>query len=258
MATQQDLQELLRLLTVGRKVPMLQAMTQIKALQAADLRSPGSCHDSIKQIAEAPLKTVQTALSDDKGAKALQNACKAVIKRGSSAPSKRAAPDTAASQSKRTKTDLFMNGPVEMTPQELEKSLELPLCMDEERISQTVLETNRAPLVLAFAVELLRFTMPEQPSSSRLSLAQAVVSANSRSKAVSLGLDKGPSADEEGYGEGQPRVRIMGREIAVLKRGGYEWKGDEEVGEQKHDDTTTQPTTSTETIPATLPHPNHP
>jgi hypothetical protein len=38
MATQQDLQELLRLLTVGRKIPMMQAMTQIKALQAADLR----------------------------------------------------------------------------------------------------------------------------------------------------------------------------------------------------------------------------
>jgi hypothetical protein len=38
MATQQDLQELLRLLTVGRKVPMMQAMAQIKALQAADLR----------------------------------------------------------------------------------------------------------------------------------------------------------------------------------------------------------------------------
>lgn len=38
MATQQDLQELLRLITVGRKTPMMQAMTQIKLLQAADLR----------------------------------------------------------------------------------------------------------------------------------------------------------------------------------------------------------------------------
>src|SRR3569833_1699031 len=71
--------------------------------------------------------------------------------------------------------------------------------------------------------------MPEQPLSSRLSLAQAVVSANSRSKAVSIGLEKGASADDEGWGEGQPRVRVMGREIAVLKRGGYEWKGEEEV-----------------------------
>ncbi|KAK4044240.1 hypothetical protein C8A01DRAFT_12364 [Parachaetomium inaequale] len=226
MATQQDLQELLRLITVGRKTPMMQAMAQIKALQAADLRS-------IKQIAEARLATVQSALQDEKGARALQNACKAALKRGPSAPSKRGAPDSATSQVKRAKTDLFMTGPVEMTPQELEKSLELPLCVDEERISNTVIETNRAPLVLAFAVELLRHTMPEQPPSSRLSLGQAVVSANSRSKAVSLGLDKGPSADEEGWGEGQPRVKVMGREVAVLKRGGYEWKGEESVGEQE-------------------------
>ncbi|KAL2126405.1 hypothetical protein VTI74DRAFT_971 [Chaetomium olivicolor] len=255
MATQQDLQELLRLLTVGRKVPMMQAMAQIKALHVADLRS-------IKQIADAPLETVHTALNDEKGAKALQNACKAAVKRGSSAPGKRAAPDpAAASQAKRTRTDPFMTGPTEMTPQELEKSLELPLCMEEERISQAVLETNRAPLVLAFAVELLRYTMPEQPLSSRLSLAQAVVSANSRSKAVSLGLDKGPSADEEGYGEGQPRVKIMGREIAVLKRGGYEWKGEETVGDKgEGEDNTTRATSSvsdsqtiteTQTIPAT-------
>ncbi|KAL2258562.1 hypothetical protein VTK26DRAFT_8084 [Humicola hyalothermophila] len=228
MASQQDLQALLRLLTVTRKVPMMQAMAQIKALQAVDLKS-------INQIAEAPLATVQSALNDEKAAKLLQNACKAAVKRdshSSGAGTKHGAPEQTTPRPKRTKTDLFMSGPVEMTPQQLERSLELPLCMDEERISRTVIETNRAPLVLAFAVELLRYTMPEQPLSSRLSLAQAVVSANSRSKAVNLGLAKGPSADEEGWGEGHPRVKIMGREIAVLKRGGYEWRGEETVGEQ--------------------------
>lgn len=60
--------------------------------------------------------------------------------------------------------------------------------------------------------------------SSRLSLAQAVVSANSRSKAVSLGIEKGKGAEEEGWGRGQPRIRLMGREISVLKRSGYEWR----------------------------------
>ncbi len=78
--------------------------------------------------------------------------------------------------------------------------------------------------MLAFAVELLKYTMPEQPLSSRLSLAQAVVSANSRSKAVSLGIEKGKGAEEEGWGRGQPRIRLMGREISVLKRSGYEWR----------------------------------
>lgn len=68
--------------------------------------------------------------------------------------------------------------------------------------------------------------MPEQPLSSRLSLAQAVVSVNSRSKAVSIGLQKGNSAEEDGWGQGQPQVRIMGRDIRVMKRWGYEWKGD--------------------------------
>ena len=140
-----------------------------------------------------------------------------------------------------------MGGPVEMTPKELESSLQLPLDMDEDQIAKTVLQTNRAPLVLAFAVELLRHTMPEQPLSSRLSLGQAVVSANSRTKAVNLGLDKGPSADEEGWGEGQPRVRVMGREVAVLKRGGYEWRGEEEVGEEERE----QKEESTKEPPAT-------
>jgi len=138
-----------------------------------------------------------------------------------------------------------MLGPTQMTPQELEGSLELPVTMDEELIARTVILTNRAPVVLAFAVELLRYTMPEQPLSSRLSLAQAVVSANSRSKAVSIGLEKGASADDEGWGEGQPRVKVMGREIAVLKRGGYEWKGEEEVGGTEADQAAE--TTPTET-----------
>ncbi|KAM7197377.1 hypothetical protein V8F33_005598 [Rhypophila sp. PSN 637] len=250
MASQQDLQELLRLLTMARKVPMMQAMAQIKSLQALELRS-------IRQISEAPLATVQTAINDEKAAKALQSACKAAVKRGdlgnsTTSGTKRPAStsDTAAS-SKRPKQD-FMSGPVEMTPQELESSLELPINTDEERISQTAIETNRAPLVLAFAVELLRHTMPEQPLSSRLSLSQAVVSANSRTKAVSIGLEKGPSAEQEGFGEGQPRVRVMGREIAVLRRSGYEWRGDETVGSQvkatQNDDKTqtgTQSSTST-------------
>lgn len=37
MASQQDLQDLLRLIT-ARKVPMMTAMSQVKALQAVNLR----------------------------------------------------------------------------------------------------------------------------------------------------------------------------------------------------------------------------
>ena len=91
----------------------------------------------------------------------------------------------------------------------------------EDTLSNVILFTNRAPLVLAFTVMLLKYTMPEQPLSSRLSLAQAVVSVNSRSKAVSLGLESGKSAEEEGWGEGQPTIRIMNREIRPMRRWGY-------------------------------------
>ena len=112
-----------------------------------------------------------------------------------------------------------------MPPGAIEESLTLPSAStNEEELRGTILRTNRAPLVLAFAVVLLKYTMPEQPLSSRLSLAQAVVSVNSRSKAVSIGLQKGNSAEEDGWGHGQPQVRVMGRDIRVMKRWGYDWK----------------------------------
>ncbi|KAI0009187.1 hypothetical protein F4779DRAFT_617883 [Xylariaceae sp. FL0662B] len=230
MVSQQDLQELIRLMTVGMKVPIKDALLRVKALQANDLRS-------IQQIAECPLSRVQSAIKDPKAARSLHNACKARLKNPAAATAVKRPGSDLGSSSKRPKPSEdtgFLGGPEPVSPQEFEASFTLPVETDEKIISDTVLLTNRAPLVLAFAVELLRYTMPEQPPSSRLSLAQAVVSANSRSKAVSIGIEKGPSADEEGWGQGQPKVTIMGREVTVLKRGGYEWKGDEEIDEQKN------------------------
>lgn len=90
--------------------------------------------------------------------------------------------------------------------------------------------------------------MPDQPLSSRLSLAQAVVSANSRSKAISLGIEKGSSAESEGWGEGQPMVRIMGREIRVMKRWGYSWRSskDEVISKDLIEEANTQETITNE------------
>ncbi|KAK8037886.1 hypothetical protein PG994_014653 [Apiospora phragmitis] len=254
MASQQDLQELLRLMTVA-KVPIKDAMMRVKALQAQNLRS--SSLNSIKDIAEATLPTIESAIPDQKAARQLYNACKARLKNPNvSAGSKRAGAEllaqTTEGANKRTKTDpdtASQDGPTPLSPADFEASLALPVKTDEDTISATTLLTNRAPLVLAFAVELLRYTMPEQPPSSRLSLAQAVVSANSRGKAVSIGIEKGPSADEEGWGHGQPRVRIMGREVTVLKRGGYEWKGDENA-EQEAKTESLPRTASTATVVA--------
>lgn len=104
----------------------------------------------------------------------------------------------------------------------MEVKLALPTTdTQEDELLVTTLQTNRAPLVLAFAVTLLKYTMPEQPLSSRLSLAQAVVSANSQSKARSIGLETGKTAEEEGWAKGQPKAKVMGREIAVMRRGEY-------------------------------------
>jgi hypothetical protein len=109
------------------------------------------------------------------------------------------------------------------TPFEIESTLSLPkTAASEENLNSTVLITNRAPLVLAFAVCVLKYTMPEQPLSSRLSLAQAVVSINSRAKATSIGIEEGKSADQEGWGEGHPVVKVLGRDIHVLKRWDYD------------------------------------
>ena len=186
---------------------------------------------SIAAISTADISTINTAISDAKAAKSLQTACKSLVKD----PSKKRTAESALSPSTKRTKSAYELASEPQTPQALEESLELPQpSADEEAISQTTIYTNRAPLVLAFAVQLLKYTMPEQPLSSRLSLAQAVVSANSRSKAVSLGLEKGASAEGEGWGMGQPKVRVLGREVHVLKRGGYHWRQeDQSVGSRE-------------------------
>ena len=164
-------------------------------------------------MAKADIKVVEGIFTEEKHAKQVFNAAKRVSK-------KRAAGDTEFSPPvKRKKTS---TGAEIMSPASVEASLALPSSSaEEEELCATILYTNRAPLVLAFAVVLLQYTMPSQPLSSCLSLAQAVVSVNSRSKAVSLGIEKGKNAEDEGWGQGQPTVRVMGRDIRVMKRWGY-------------------------------------
>lgn len=176
------------------------------------------------------MKKLKDIFKDDKTAKQIHNAAKRVTK-GSS--NKRGAPDESSSTAspKRSKISKFELGTT-ATPFQIESSLALPdFTASEEELSNTVLLTNRAPLVLAFAASVTKYTMPEQPISSRLSMAQTVVSLNSRSKAVSLGLESGKSAEEMGWGQGQPAVKILGREIPVLKR----WDYDPQEGQSSGD-----------------------
>ncbi|KAI4656258.1 hypothetical protein J4E93_000977 [Alternaria ventricosa] len=229
MTSAQDVQSLLRFLSQDAKVPLAQALSKIKDLQTANLITPSD-------ISKSSHETLKTIFADEKVARSVLNAAKRQSKKRTAD----AASATPAPASKKAKATYGqpLNGA------DLEASLALPEPeLDEDILGSSVVYTNRAPLVLAFAVTLLKFTMPSQPISSRLSLAQAVTSMNSKTKAVNIGLEKGKPAEEEGWGEGQPLVRIMTREIRVMKRWGYEWEdeaaqktvkseGDDENGEE--------------------------
>ncbi|KAL3469833.1 hypothetical protein BJX99DRAFT_264816 [Aspergillus californicus] len=215
-----QVQQLLRFLSQDAKVPLATAMGKVNELVRADLTTS-------EQISKTELKSLQEIFKDDKIAKQVLNAAKRISK-------KRRAPteNTGISPQKKSRTQAQ-----ETTPFAAECALALPVSTaTEEELSRVALLTNRAPLLLAFAVCVLKYTMPEQPVSSRLSLAQAVVSANSRSKAVGLGIESGQTAEQEGWGEGQATCSALGREIKVLKR----WDYNTREGKPAHESSTAE------------------
>jgi hypothetical protein len=173
---------------------------------------------SVSDLANTDFESLKGIFGDDKVARQVLNAAKRLSKKRKSSESSASVP---APSSKKPKA--LYGQPLNAT--ELEASLALPEAeRDEEILKSAVIYTNRAPVVLAFAVTLLKYTMPEQPISSRLSLAQAVTSMNSKNKAIHIGLDSGRAAEDEGWGEGQPLVKIMTRDVRVMKRWGYDWE----------------------------------
>ena len=172
---------------------------------------------SAESIAKTDQPTLLSIFSNEKLAKQILSAAKRV-----SNPKKRPASSIAASSPSAKRSRGSSANGEHGSDRDIEIELALPITeAQEHELLRTTLQTNRAPLVLAFAVTLLKYTMPEQPLSSRLSLAQAVVSANSQSKARSIGLETGKTAEEEGWAKGQPRLTLLGREIAVMRRGDY-------------------------------------
>lgn len=206
-----DLQTLLRFLSQDAKVPLATAMSKVRELQNAHLSGP-------EQLAKTKPANLASIFPDEKVAKQIISAAKRVTK-------KRAAGEDVAPSPKKKKPDGSIFSKDVVSPEDLEASLILPSsALGDAQLAECTVFTNRAPLVLAFVVTLLKYTMPEQPLSSRLSLAQGYVSTTSRARAVNLGLEKGRSAEDEGFGEGQPLVTIMGKSLRVLRRWGYEWK----------------------------------
>lgn len=172
---------------------------------------------SASAIAAASSKNILEALKDNKLAKQVHNAAKRV--------SKKRAPDDEIEIALKPKRKRY-SSPDSHDETHTENLLILPMYQsngaaeadDVAALSKVELYSNRAPLLLAFVTTLLKYTMPSQPLSSRLSLAQAYVSITSRRRAVYLGLESKTSAQDQGWGAGQHVVKVMGKEIYVLKR----------------------------------------
>jgi len=192
---QAEVQALLAFLTREAKLPLSAALPKYNLLRTHGLTAPDA-------IAKADVDLLKSIFADDRVVKQVHNAAKRL-----SNPKKRAASTSLSSPAKLPKTT-----------EDKEAQLALPqtdLAIDDLRTK--TIESNRAPLFLAFAFTVSKFTLPDQPLSSRLSLAQAVTSAGAQSKAKFIGLADS-TAEDEGWAEGQPKLKIMGREIAVMRR----------------------------------------
>ncbi|KAL8652509.1 MAG: hypothetical protein Q9210_002645, partial [Variospora velana] len=225
MTSVAEVQALLRFLSQDAKVPVPLALSKVKDLTEVSLTTPES-------LSKAPLSTIQSSFPDEKLAKQILSAAKRVSKKrtSSSVP-------TTSSPAKRTKYAPPEPGQ-QLSPAEFEISFALPTLDGpqpaiEDEINNTIVHTNRAPLVVAFVVQLLKHTMPSQPLSSRLSLAQAVMSIGAKSKALNLGIQSGKVAEDEGWGEGQPKIKVMGRELRVMRRWGFEWQHERKNDHQR-------------------------
>ncbi|KAK5051976.1 hypothetical protein LTR84_002780 [Exophiala bonariae] len=200
-----EVQALLRFLTKDARLPLQEAMSKISPLRKQDLNTP----EQISKADPALLKDIFTTGEKIDYVKQVINAAKRV-----STPKKRpAAQSSSVSTAKRIKSETDKD----VVNEEALLALPTSECTIEE-LENVIIETNRAPLFLAFTIAVLAYTHPEQPLSSRWSMAQAVVSAGAQSKAKYLGLTSGPTAEEDGWAMGQPKVKIMGREVAVMRR----------------------------------------
>lgn len=205
MPPQTGINALLRFLTQDAKLPLPSALAAARPLQSKSLATA-------PLIAASNVEVLNTIFSSQEDTKKVMNAAKRTSKRTADH----------FQSSPRKKQRVSQGGPHAPEPQEVEASLALPTPVtDLQAISNTVLITNRAPLLLVFCVTLLGYTMPRQPLSSQLSLAQAQVSQGARERAKNLGIEKGQRASEEGWGTGQPIVKVMNKDVYVVRRPGY-------------------------------------
>ncbi|KAK6537493.1 hypothetical protein TWF694_011678 [Orbilia ellipsospora] len=215
-----DIQNLLRFLTGPAKLPLRDAMGKAKPLLTDGLSSPDL-------IAKSSLDKLLKIFPDEKVAKQVLSAAKRVTKPQPTSKKRSSSTTDDGSQnldespispSKRRRANPTPTIDT-LKPQTWETGLELPsLIKNEDQMSIATVTTNRAPLLLAFAVISLGYTHPWLPMSSRFSLAQGLLELTAASKAKNIGiLREGDGKDEE-LEEGYKRVRVLGKEIPVLRR----------------------------------------
>ncbi|KAK1092159.1 hypothetical protein LTR48_004868 [Friedmanniomyces endolithicus] len=142
---------------------------------------------------------------------------KVIIAAAKRVTKKRAAGDDTGPSPKKRKKDSRVSDDAPISPADLEASVGLPTSTaSEAELATMTIFSNRAPLFLAFTT-----------------------------------LDRDDVEAEERLAMGQPSVVILGKEIKILRRWGYEWKegegadrggvegsvleGDQEAGAEHHD-----------------------
>ncbi|BFZ59094.1 hypothetical protein YB2330_000096 [Saitoella coloradoensis] len=201
------LQELLTFLTKDAKIPLKDAMGYAQTIMKEKWNSPS-------RLLEANVDEVRGKVTKGE-AKPVQAILKAAKKitasgQGTSPPIKKrpAESDNTTGSSKRSKPGIAFPALHPKPPS----------------LSHISLTTNRAPLLLAYTLTLLSRTHPALSLESRLSIAQAYISANARSYGRDIGVIEGGGVDEKAGVQGFRKIQVMGREIAVLGRS----RGDEE------------------------------
>ena len=242
---QNGLPILLRFLTQTARVPLAQAMSAAKPLLAHGMNSPSSIAAAMpsrkKGHDESETSLTDVLAGDEKLARQIHSAAGKESKRaskGSVAGTKRKTDpdgtfgDVYDSKKQKQAATNGLDEEAEFLLPGLDYALNesshdsstglghLGVSQEEiDDLCSVSIATNRAPVMLAFGVVALKYTKPSQPPSSRLSLAKAVMSANARSKARNIGLEQQVDNDkEEGPGKGWKGVRVLGREIPVVKR----------------------------------------
>ncbi|GAO46496.1 hypothetical protein SAICODRAFT_4707 [Saitoella complicata NRRL Y-17804] len=206
---QWTLQELLTFLTKDAKIPLKDAMGYAQIIMKEKWNRPS-------RLLEAKLEGVKEKVTkgEAKPAQAILRAAKKITGQGLSPSGKKrpAESENTAGALKRSKTGIAFPA----------------LHPNPSSLSHISLTTNRAPLLLAYTLTLLSRTHPTLSLDSRLSIAQAYISANARSYGRDIGVIEGGGVDEKAEVEGFRKVQVMGRVIAVLGRSRDEGEEEEE------------------------------